>query len=373
MVIAALLGALINLAIIRRFRNAPRLILTVATIGLAQILYGLALLIPIWIGGLSAGRFATPFDVRSSPSSPMVFDGNYVLVLIVAPLVMLAFGRVPAVHRLRRRHPRCRGERRPGESARHPRQAALDDRVGDRGLLSATAVILRIPLSASRPSQSVSGTGNALLLRTLAAAVLGRMENPRRTVVAAVGIGIFQEAASWQFSNTNVVDALLVVVILAGLFVQRDYFTRAAETGISTWRSIREVRPIPQELRSVPEVRYGLLGVRIAARSPSRSRSRSGPRPSQEQAAALVLIYSIVAVSLLVLTGWAGHISLGQFALVGFGGATTAVLYGRHGWDFLLAWPAGDVGGRPGRGRHRPPRAADHRACSWPSRRSRSR
>ena len=49
----------------------------------------------------------------------------------------------------------------------------------------------------------------------------------------------------------------------------------------------------------------------------------------------------IVAVSLLVLTGWAGQISLGQFALVGFGGATTGILYERHGWDFLLALPVG--------------------------------
>jgi branched-chain amino acid transport system permease protein len=65
--------------------------------------------------------------------------------------------------------------------------------------------------------------------------------------------------------------------------------------------------------------------------------------PSQDEAAALVLIYAIVAISLLVLTGWAGHISLGQFALVGFGGATTAVLYGRHGWDIFPAMLAGTV------------------------------
>jgi branched-chain amino acid transport system permease protein len=56
-----------------------------------------------------------------------------------------------------------------------------------------------------------------------------------------------------------------------------------------------------------------------------------------------VAIYAIVALSLLVLTGWAGHISLGQFALVGFGGAATGVLYGRHGWDLLLAIPVGAV------------------------------
>jgi branched-chain amino acid transport system permease protein len=46
-VIASLaLGGLVEVLIIRRFFRAPRLILTVATIGLAQVLTGLALFIP---------------------------------------------------------------------------------------------------------------------------------------------------------------------------------------------------------------------------------------------------------------------------------------------------------------------------------------
>src|SRR5436305_14102737 len=45
-------GALVDIAVIRRFRNASRLLLTVATIGLAQALGGLPRLIPTW-GGAS--------------------------------------------------------------------------------------------------------------------------------------------------------------------------------------------------------------------------------------------------------------------------------------------------------------------------------
>jgi len=48
---------------------------------------------------------------------------------------------------------------------------------------------------------------------------------------------------------------------------------------------------------------------------------------------------------LLVLTGWTGQISLGQFGLAGLGGATTAVLFGRHGWPFVAALGAGIVVG----------------------------
>jgi branched-chain amino acid transport system permease protein len=337
--IAAASGALINVTVVRRLHNAPRLILTVATIGVAQILNALALLIPTWWSGLSAGKFSTPFKAEFT-IEPMVFNGNYVLVLILVPLVMAALA---AFIRFTDYGVAIRAAAENGDRANLlgiPVRRLSTLVWALAGLLSALAVILRVPLVGFASFQSVSGDGNALLLRTLAAAVLGRMENPRRTVAAAIAIGIFQEAGAWQFSNTNLVDALLVLVILVGLLVQRDFFTRAAETGISTWRSIREVRPIPAELRSLPEVRYALLALRVVLLTVALTLPLWA-KPSQEQASALVLIYAIVAISLLVLTGWAGHISLGQFALVGFGGATTAVLYGRHGWDFLLALPVG--------------------------------
>src|SRR3546814_20128729 len=41
-----LLGAIVEMAVIRRFRKAPRLLLTVATIGLAQVLGGIAITLP---------------------------------------------------------------------------------------------------------------------------------------------------------------------------------------------------------------------------------------------------------------------------------------------------------------------------------------
>ncbi|HVM51884.1 MAG TPA: ABC transporter permease [Acidimicrobiales bacterium] len=338
---AAILGAIIDAVVIRRFHRAPRLILTVATIGLAQILKALSIIIPLLFGGLTAGRFETPFEMRFD-IHPQVFNGNHVMVVVLVPLIMIgliAFLRFTD-YGIAIRASAENGDRANLLGIPVKRLSTLVWAMA--GFLSATAVILRIPLVGFASFQSVSGSGNALLLRTLAAAVIGRMESLPRTVVAAIGIGIFQEAAAWQYSDTDFVDALLVVVILAGLFLQRDHFSRIAESGISTWKSIREVRPIPRELRNVPEVRWATLGVTVVLTTVAVTLPLWAS-PSQEQAAALIAIYAIVALSLLVLTGWAGHISLGQFALVGFGGAATGVLYGRHGWDLLLAIPAGVV------------------------------
>src|SRR5205807_4908805 len=48
-------------------------------------------------------------------------------------------------------------------------------------------------------------------------------------------------------------------------------------------------------------------------------------------------IYGIVAVSLVILTGWAGQISLGQFGLVGAGAAAAGGLIANHNVDFFVA------------------------------------
>lgn len=339
LILAACIGGLIDRFVIRRFHRAPRLILTVATIGLAQILNALSIIIPLVMGGLVAGSFATPFSFRFDVH-PQVFGGDHVLVMVAVPAVMIGlvwFLRFTD-YGIAIRAAAENGDRANLVGIPVKRLSTLVWALA--GFLSATAVILRVPLVGFASFQSVSGAGNALLLRTLAAAVIGRMESLPRTVAAAIAIGIFQEAAAWQFSDTDFVDALLVVLILGALLVQRDLFSRVAESGISTWKAVREVRPVPAELRDLPEVRWAgfaltTLLTAVVVTLPLWA------SPSQEQAAALVAIYAIVALSLFVLTGWAGHISLGQFAFVGFGGAATGVLYGRHGWDLMLAVPAG--------------------------------
>jgi branched-chain amino acid transport system permease protein len=339
LVIAGLIGAIVNVAVIRRFRNAPRLIVAVATIGVAQVLAAIAVIIPLlWQG---SGSFSTPFDFQFR-IDPRMFTGNEIVAMIVAPALMLAvasflkFTDYGVVIRAAAEN----GDRASLLGVPVPRLATIVWAIA--GILSATAVILRVPILGFTSFLSVSGAGNALLLRTLAAAVIGRMENLPRTVIAALAIGVFENAAIWQVPRTTVVDAMLVVIILGALFLQRGFFSRAAETGISTWKAIKEVRPIPEELRHLPEVKWAFRALRLALLAFVASFPLWAP-PSKQAAMTLIFVYAMVAVSLLILTGWAGHISLGQFALVGFGAATTSVLYGRHHWDFTLALVAGVI------------------------------
>ena len=85
-----------------------------------------------------------------------------------------------------------------------------------------------------------------------------------------------------------------------------------------------------------------------------------------------MLLYALVALSLTVLTGWAGQLSLGQFAFVGVGGMTTAALV-REGVGFVPALVLAALCHRAGGDRRRRARAAAARPLPRGHRRSRSR
>lgn len=343
LVTATVIGGLVYTFVIRRLRRSSRLILAVATIGVAQVLLGASLIVSLLFPDVDVqqGSFEFPLDV-SFTVSPVIFNINHVVavaaVAAISALLVWFFRYTSYGVAVR-------------SAAENPERASL---LGVpiiylhlglwaiAGLLSALVAMLRVPMVGFGSFAVVTGAGNALLLRTLAAAVIGRMENIPRTVAAALALGIFQEAASWTWGNTDIVDAMLVGVILIALLAQRAYFSRALETGISAFRAIREVRPVPAELRRLPEVRYGFAALKAvllgaAVLFPLWATS------AQAQVVGLLFIYATIAISLVLLTGWAGHISLGQFAFVGFGAATTAILYGRHGLDFFAALSAGVV------------------------------
>ena len=91
------------------------------------------------------------------------------------------------------------------------------------------------------------------------------------------------------------------------------------DTGTSSWDVVKNFRPIPAELRNLPEVNAARIALVTVAGAfaiwlpflvGDNDMPKLVPLP----------IYGMVGVSLVVLTGWAGQISLGQFGLVGIGG-----------------------------------------------------
>jgi branched-chain amino acid transport system permease protein len=319
------LSLLTEFAVIRRFSKAPRLILTVATIGVFQILSLIELLPNALNDDISSqrktSRFQSPFTDFHFDFGGVRFTADHVIVLIVAPLILVGL----AYFFSRTRY--GVGARAAAEN--EDRARLLGCRVkrvslvvwGIAGLLSAVTAILRAPILGF---QLGAIQGPDLLLRALAAAVLARMESLPLTVISAVLLTMGEQTIFFAFGTTGYTDTFLLVVIVIGLLAQRKRFARV-DPGSSSWRAVQEVRPIPRELVRLKEVRLGRWGLRGLAAAVVMTMPFF-LSASQTNLVSVILIYAMVGVSLVVLTGWSGNVSLGQWAIVGVGALVTAKL-----------------------------------------------
>jgi branched-chain amino acid transport system permease protein len=335
-----LLGALVEFLLIRRFFKAPRLILTVVTIGISQILAGIGFLLPRLFDITTPPQsFPSPFDFSFNIGNT-VFRGNDIIAMIAVVACIGALGFFFRYTNI-------------GIAVRASAESA--DRASLLGVpvkrietivwavasvLATVAVFLRAGIVGLPFGQLL---GPAILVRALAAAVIGRMEKLPHILGASIGIGILEAAITFSTGRSILVDPILFLIVLAALlFQRRGQIARADPT--STWQAAREVRPIPRELVNLPEIRWGSRAVQalliafLAALPLILSES-------QINLAAVIVIISIVAVSLVVLSGWAGQVSLGQVAFLGIGAAIGGYLTTTRGWDLSLALLASGVAG----------------------------
>jgi branched-chain amino acid transport system permease protein len=340
---AVLLGFLVEKLFILRFSRSPRLTLTVATIGVAQLLAGLALFLPIWFG-LNQGGAPTldpPFDVARRIGG-VVFDESDLMVLICVPLLLGGLGwflRMTAA-----------GIAIRGVAERSDRAATLGIPVARvqttvwvlTTVLAFFTVFLRAGV-ASIPLGSALGV--TVLVRALAAAVIGHMRNFPQIAAAALGLGIVEQSIIYDTGrDIYVLPIIFVIIVVTLLLHRRQRGNRVEDDIVSTWQAVREMRPIPREMRSLPEVRivrYGAaaLGAVFVLTLPMWLPA------SRLFIATDTIIYGTIAVSLVVLTGWAGHVSLGQMAFAAIGGAVAGWITQTAGYDLGLALLIGGLCG----------------------------
>jgi branched-chain amino acid transport system permease protein len=332
---AIVLGVLVEGLIIRRFFTAPRLVLTVATIGLAQLLAGAALFLPRAFGSSSFGtRLSQPFDA-SWVFGGTTFNANDIFTMIVVPVCLVAL----AVFLQRS----TIGVAIVGAAERADRAFTLGIPVKRlhtvvwvvASVLAFLAMFLRAGAVGLPIGQVLAPT---FLVQALAAAVFGRFERFTTIAAAAVGLGIVDQCMTFQPGNRPAYnDAVLFAIVLVGLLVTRRGGTgRVDRDASATWQATREIRPVPREMRRLPEVVWGravlwaIIGAFVLTLPSWLSTSRLN-------LATIIVIFGIVAASLVVLTGWAGQVSLGQMAFVGVGAFVGGSLTDHHGVDLALA------------------------------------
>ncbi|HEV3363629.1 MAG TPA: ABC transporter permease [Acidimicrobiia bacterium] len=333
-VLGLVLGGVVEFLVIRRFTKSSRLVLTVATIGLAQVLGGMELLMPEFFGGRAGplGGFASPIREGVLTVEPVIFTGDHVLILTVVPVVIAALawflGRTDAGIAMRAAAENLDRARLLGIPV--AKLSTLVWIVG--GGLSALTYVLTVPSKGAVPS-GLAGPG--LLLPALAAAVLARMESLPVAFFAAAGLGVLEQLVFWNGNVPSAADVVFLLVILAGLLFRRDRMGRLSEVA-SSWTDTAVARPVPFELRRLPEVRVvrAILYVLLAAVAVAAPFVYG---PSATTTLSLTLVWGMVGVSLVVLTGWGGHITLGQFAIVGAGAVTAGNLITKLHTDLFVA------------------------------------
>ncbi|HEX9889112.1 MAG TPA: branched-chain amino acid ABC transporter permease, partial [Nitriliruptorales bacterium] len=131
---------------------------------------------------------------------------------------------------------------------------------------------------------------------------------------------------------------VLFVIIGAGLLVQRKTLQRSEDSGGVSWDAAEEQRAVPPQLMSVPGIRiarYAFIAIGLIALAifpfvaSTRTIVLSG----------VIALNAIVGLSVLVLTGWAGQVSLGQVGFAGIGAVIGAAISATIGWPFWIAVP----------------------------------
>jgi ABC-type branched-subunit amino acid transport system permease subunit len=318
--LAAGAGAMSEL-LLRRLTGRPRVTVMVVTIGLSQVLF-LFTALPF----IRPKQIFRPFPVPvhwTFRIGSFLFSPGDVLSLIVAPIVVVLLAAFIGLSRwglaMRAAADNAESARLSGVWVR--RSSTMAWTVA--GVLSAVTAVLASPGQTSVLTQVLSP---GLLLLALLAAILGAMVSLPVAFAAGIGVGVVQEVLQWNITNPSTgsatVELILFVLLLLSLLV-RSASLREGARGFER-----------------PSWTMGTSSFRVRLEGERRTVGYSGVAVAFAVVAALplvvgvghsflmsqVCIYAIIALSLTVLTGWAGQVSLGQFGLVAVGADLAAHL-----------------------------------------------
>ena len=341
LVLSIIAGIVIEFFLIRRFRYSPRLVVTVATLGITQLLVVIGILIPRWWGrNLASERIAPPVDWKLTIGQ-VILNANHLIALIVAPVLMAAVAWFLARSRY--------GVAIRASAERGDRAAMLGIPVGRLNTL-VWAIAAAMSFVALYMRSGIIGVpvgyaaGLPALLQALAALVIGRLERLPTIAVAAIALGLLESGVRFNSDSPAAAYPIMAAVMFIVLLVQRTGSSRRDVDVASTWRGAEEVRPLDEADRRHPSVRLVraalvTVGVVVVIGAPLVLNVNYIIKSSA------IFAFAIIGLSLVVLTGWAGQISLGQMAIVGIGAAVSATCTSRWNVDLSLGLLIGGSAG----------------------------
>jgi len=207
-------------------------------------------------------------------------------------------------------------------------------------LLAGSAGVLLAPLSPIN-----AGTFTLLLAKALVATLVGGLMSLPLTFAGALGMGVADGITVQNLSAPGSKELVTLLLVVALLLLRRNWPSDLEATAETKLR-----RPFPLLSRVAP------VGEAL------RRRVHALRWPAAAVAAVLVVVvpagsgywgfvgarglfFTIQALSLVLLVGWGGQVSLMHGAYVGIGAFTTALLVANHGWGLELALLGGGLAG----------------------------
>ena len=335
MIVGAALGGVTELLVVRRLFNQPRLLLFVATIGMAQVIQLVQLQLPV----VDEQAFPTGFD-KIWTIGALTVRSEQVIVLIVVPVIVA----ILAVLLQRSKFGlavRSSADNPSGASLSGVRVKAVSTQVWIiAGVVSAVGAVIAAPVLNQRTNDISNALGPDLLLRGLVAALIGGMASFPLALVGGVVIGVMEGVVLANTTGSPGTDTLVMFLLLIIVVLFR---ARSQSADESAWTLTPRARAARAELLKHPlarAARYGGVALLFAAglALPSFFSAASDMNDMTS-----ILTFLMVAVSATVLTGWAGQLSLGQFAFVAIGAYLTAY-YGQD-MGFVPALALGTLWG----------------------------
>ncbi|HEX9775171.1 MAG TPA: ABC transporter permease [Actinomycetota bacterium] len=208
------------------------------------------------------------------------------------------------------------------------------------GVLSSVGALAKMP----REYNAELFFDQTALLLPLAAAVIARMSSMPLAFFSAVGIDLLQRGLNiWKSGSSAWVDLGLLGVLVLGLLLQRKQLNARVDDTTS-WKATKEPRPTPREMVKLPAIgrtRIALLAVLGVILLGLPWMTDIVTRNTLQ----FIWIGTIIGVSVTILTGWTGQISLGQMAIASMGAFAGGYAWQHWGVPFLPALLVGGLAG----------------------------
>jgi ABC-type branched-subunit amino acid transport system permease subunit len=337
LVVVGVMAAGLERALFRKLRRAPRLVTLVATLAIGQGVLGLVVVLFERNQEQAETLRIIPTVARGIVELGDVnLTGGDLQVLAIVPLVALELA---LFFRLTRFGVAIRAAAENSESARL--LGISVDRVATFSWVSGIvlASLAGVLLAAQQGTLAVSTLSTGFLVRALAAALIGGLTSLPGALVGGLVVGIGEATISGVFRDTvgaaDVVFFLGVVAMLVlrpqGLFGERE----DTEDKVAFVPALRDLpERLSNSLYAIALRRVALvtlIGFALLVSLVTGSATNG--------TLTLVVIGAMVGVSLTVLMGYTGQISLGHWSLVGVGAFAAANLHGRIGVPFVLTAP----------------------------------